>query len=137
MSRFSVLVMSILMSVIGLPAISEAASQVYDIVVYGGSCSGITAAIQAKRMGRSVVLLCPEEHVGGLTISGLGWTDTKDVNAIGGLAREFYHRIWQYYTDPAKWVYQQRSSYTSYVTQSGLCIQDDSQTMWTFEPHVA
>ncbi len=136
-SRFSIIVLSILMSVIGMPAISEAAGQVYDIVVYGGSCSGVTAAIQAKRMGRSVVLLCPEEHIGGLTISGLGWTDTKDVNAIGGLAREFYHRIWQYYTDPAKWVYLQRSSYTSYVSQSGLCIQDDNQTMWTFEPHVA
>ena len=48
------------------------------LLFMGGTCSGITAAIQAKRMGKDVVLVCPEEHLGGLTISGLGWTDTKD-----------------------------------------------------------
>ena len=108
----------------------------YDIVVYGGTCSGITAAIQAKRMGKDVVLVCPEEHLGGLTISGLGWTDTKDTNCIGGLSREFYHRIWQYYNDPDAWIYQSRSSY-NVGWQAGPGIQDSSQTMWTFEPHVA
>lgn len=107
-----------------------------DIVVYGGTCSGITAAIQAKRMGKSVVLVCPEEHLGGLTISGLGWTDTKDTDCIGGMAREFYHRIWVYYNDPAAWVYQSRSSYNP-SWQAGPAIQDASETMWTFEPHAA
>ncbi len=80
--------------------------------------------------------LCPEKHLGGLTISGLGWTDTKDTNCIGGLAREFYHRIWQYYNDPEVWVYQNRSSY-NVSWQAGSAIQESSQTMWTFEPHVA
>lgn len=113
-----------------------ACAQTYDIVVYGGTCSGITAAIQAKRMGKSVALVCPEEHLGGLTISGLGWTDTKDVNCIGGLSREFYHRIWLYYNNPAKWVYQTRSSY-NVSWQAGPGIQNASETMWTFEPHAA
>ncbi len=112
------------------------ADTTYDIVVYGGTCSGIAAAIQAKRMGKSVVLVCPEEHLGGLTISGLGWTDTKDTNCIGGLSREFYHRIWLYYNDPAAWIYQSRSSYNP-SWQAGPAIQDSSETMWTFEPHVA
>ncbi len=112
------------------------AENTYDIVVYGGTCSGITAAIQAKRMGKDVILVCPEEHLGGLTVSGLGWTDTKDTNCIGGLSREFYHRIWQYYNDPEAWVYQSRSSY-NVGWQAGSAVQESTQTMWTFEPHVA
>jgi len=120
----------------GLLLGSAGMAQTYDIVVYGGTCSGITAAIQAKRMGKSVVLVCPETHLGGLTISGLGWTDTKDANCIGGLAREFYHRIWLYYKNPGAWVYQSRSSYNP-GWQAGPAVQDASQTMWTFEPHVA
>ncbi len=111
-------------------------AETYDIVVYGGTCSGITAAIQAQRMGKSVVLVCPETHLGGLTISGLGWTDTKDANCVGGMAREFYHRIWQYYKNPDTWVYQSRSSYNP-SWQAGPAIQDASETMWTFEPHAA
>jgi hypothetical protein len=117
-------------------ASTAAAETVYDIVVYGGTCSGITAAIQAKRMGKSVILVCPETHLGGLTISGLGWTDTKDTNCIGGLSREFYHRIWLYYNNPAQWVYQTRSSY-SVSWQAGSAIQNSTETMWTFEPHAA
>ena len=31
----------------------------YDIVVYGGTSGGVTAAIQASRMGKSVVLIEP------------------------------------------------------------------------------
>jgi hypothetical protein len=119
-----------------LVSLCAGAEPVYDIVVYGGTCSGITAAIQAKRMGKSVVLVCPETHLGGLTISGLGWTDTKDANCVGGLAREFYHRIWQYYKNPDAWVYQSRSSYNP-SWQAGPAIQDASETMWTFEPRVA
>jgi hypothetical protein len=116
--------------------LASAAVNNYDIVVYGGTCSGITAAIQAERMGKSVVLVCPEEHIGGLTISGLGWTDTKDTGCIGGLAREFYHRIWLYYNSPETWVYQSRSSYNA-NWQAGPAVQDSNQTMWTFEPHAA
>lgn len=125
-----VLLMCLLFGTIGQ------ADTTYDIVVYGGTCSGITAAIQAHRMGKSVVLVCPEKHLGGLTISGLGWTDTKDTNCIGGMAREFYHRIWVYYNDPEAWVYQSRSSY-NVSWQAGAGIQDAAQTMWTFEPHAA
>src|SRR4029078_12637312 len=65
-----------------------------DIVVYGGTSSGIVAAIQAKRLGKSVVLIEPSEHLGGLTTGGLGATDIGNKTAIGGLARDFYHRVW-------------------------------------------
>ncbi len=127
---------SLLLVVLMTACGSSYADNSFDIVVYGGTCSGITAAIQAKRMGKNVALVCPEEHLGGLTISGLGWTDTKDTNCIGGLSREFYHRIWLYYNDPEAWIYQTRSSY-NVSWQAGAGIQDGTETMWTFEPHVA
>jgi hypothetical protein len=38
----------------------------YDVVVYGGTSAGVIAAVQAKRMGRSVVIVCPDKHLGGL-----------------------------------------------------------------------
>ena len=51
------------------------------------------AAVQAVRLGKSVVLLEPGLHLGGLTTGGLGATDIGNKGAIGGLSREFYHRI--------------------------------------------
>ena len=50
--------------------------RVRDIVIYGGTSAGITAAVQAKKMGNSVVVVSPDIHLGGLSSSGLGWTDS-------------------------------------------------------------
>ena len=72
----------------------------YDVVVYGGTSAGVIAAVQAKKMGKSVVIVCPDKHLGGLSSGGLGFTDTGDKSVIGGLSREFYHRIWQHYQEP-------------------------------------
>src|SRR4051812_27759965 len=83
----------------------------YDVVVYGGTSAGVTAAIQAQRMGKSVVLVCPDKHLGGLTSGGIGWTDTGDKAVIGGLAREFYHRVWKHYEQPDAWNWQNREAY--------------------------
>jgi hypothetical protein len=41
--------------------------QTTDVVVYGGTSAGIAAAIQVKRMGKSVLLIEPSGHLGGLT----------------------------------------------------------------------
>ncbi|MCA9210043.1 MAG: FAD-dependent oxidoreductase, partial [Planctomycetales bacterium] len=101
----------------------------YDVVVYGGTSAGITAAIQTVRMGKRVLLLEPSGHLGGLTSSGLGWTDTGDKRVIGGLAREFYRRVKAHYDRAESWPFEQRSEYTRYRSA------DDA--MWTFEPRVA
>ena len=61
----------------------------YDIVIYGGTSAGVAAAIQSSRMGKSVVLIEPSEHLGGLTTGGLGATDIGNKSAIGGISREF------------------------------------------------
>ncbi len=64
-----------------------------EVAVYGGTPAGVTAAIQAARMGRRTVLLSFNGHVGGLTSGGLTATDIGNKAAIGGLALEFYKRI--------------------------------------------
>jgi hypothetical protein len=65
----------------------------YDVVVYGGTPAGVTAAIQIAREGKKVVLLSFNQHVGGLTSGGLTATDIGNKESIGGMALEFYTRI--------------------------------------------
>lgn len=106
---------------------------VRDIVVYGGTSGGVVAAITAKRMGKSVVLIEPTLHLGGLTTGGLGATDIGNKRAIGGYSREFYERVHRYYLAPERWQQQTRESYFK-----GRTIQRENETaMWTFEPHAA
>jgi hypothetical protein len=105
-----------------------------DIVIYGATSGGVAAAIQAAREGRTVVLIEPTNFVGGLTTGGLGATDIGNKRAIGGLSREFYTRIFQYYSDESKWRQQTRSSYFERRPNGSSA---DEGTMWTFEPHVA
>ena len=64
-----------------------------DVCVYGGTSGGVTAAVAAARLGKNVVLICVNNHVGGMTASGLGVTDKGNVASIGGLAAEFYSRV--------------------------------------------
>jgi hypothetical protein len=115
------------------PAI-RAASAAYDVVIYGGTSAGIAAAIQTARMGKTAVLIEPTQHLGGLTTGGLGATDIGNKRAIGGIAREFYGRIWEHYQKPESWKYQKREEY---VNRRGSANDPNEKTMWTFEPHVA
>jgi hypothetical protein len=121
---------SLLLSLLGLTATLSA----QDIVIYGGTSGGITAAIQAAREGRTAVLIEPTKFLGGLTTGGLGATDIGNKKAIGGLSREFYAAIGSYYAKDDKWVHQTRSDYFSRRPHGNAA---DEGTMWTFEPHVA
>ena len=103
----------------------------YDVVVYGGTAAGVTAAVQAAELGRSVVLIEAGAHIGGLTSGGLGATDIGNKAAIGGLSRQFYSRVWAHYADDSAWTWQKQSEYRS------RRAQPDDQAMWTFEPHIA
>lgn len=105
-----------------------------DVIVYGGTSGGIAAAIQTRRMGKSVILIEPSEHLGGLTTGGLGQTDIGNKAAIGGISREFYRRVRQYYEQADAWRWQAREDYRS-IGQSASTAEEE--TMWTFEPHVA
>jgi hypothetical protein len=117
-------------------AFAGAQTVTYDVVVYGGTSAGIIAAVQAKRMGKSVVVVAPEKHLGGLSAGGLGFTDTGDKSVIGGLSREFYQRVWSHYDRPEAWKWQKREQYGN--KGQGTPAMDGAQrTMWIFEPHVA
>ncbi len=83
----------------------------FDICVYGASASGVMAAIQSGRSGKKVVLISTINHVGGLPTSGLTATDMNRNIMIGGLAREFYQRVYNYYLDPAVWKNQTREEF--------------------------
>lgn len=113
-----------------------AATKEYDIVVYGGNSAAIIAAVQAVQMKKTVVVVSPDEHLGGLSSGGLGWTDTGDKSVIGGLSRQFYHRIWKHYQDDPAWVWQRREQYGN-RGQGTAAIDGENRTMWIFEPHVA
>ena len=111
-----------------------------DICVFGGTSAGIAAAVQAHRMGKTAVLVEPGTHLGGLTAGGLGATDIGNKAAIGGVSREFYHRVALYYSRPEAWSREKREDYFSRRTSGQAKASDLSSsnaTMWTFEPHVA
>ncbi|HOO98013.1 MAG TPA: FAD-dependent oxidoreductase [Bacteroidales bacterium] len=107
-----------------------------DVIVYGGTSSAVTTAVQVSRMGRSVIIVSPDTHLGGLSSSGLGFTDTGKKEVIGGLAREFYQMIYQHYQKPESWKWQNKSEYGN-RGQGSPAIDGERRTMWIFEPHVA
>lgn len=100
-----------------------------DVIVYGGTSAGVTAAVQVARMGHSVILIEPTKHIGGLTSGGLGFTDSGDKRVIGGLSREFYQRVRKHYDDEAAWSQEKPTEYARY--------RANEDAMWTFEPKVA
>lgn len=110
-----------------------AAQEAFDIVIYGGTAGGAATAIQARRMGKTVVIIEPGKHLGGLTSGGLGATDIGNKAAIGGISREFYQRVRKHYSDPSNWTREKPEQYRSGRGSEGA--QED--TMWTFEPSVA
>ena len=69
----------------------------FDVVIYGGTASGVIAAIAAAKEGLRVALVEPGRHVGGMISGGLSHTDYGDPSVIGGLALEFYERVARHY----------------------------------------
>ena len=106
----------------------------YDVVVYGGTSAGIVAAVQAARMGKTVVVIEPRNHFGGLTTGGLGQTDIGNKHVIGGISREFYESIAQKYSIPESWKWQNIEKYNNYGQGEN---EKSINSMWTFEPKVA
>ena len=107
-----------------------------DVIVYGGTSSAVATAVQVARMGKSVIIVSPDKHLGGLSSSGLGFTDTGNKAVIGGVAREFYQLIYQHYQKPESWKWQKQSEYGN-KGQGSPAIDGENRTMWIFEPHAA
>ena len=125
-----------LLALLCLCAYRLTAAENFDIVIYGGTSAGVIAAVQAKKMGKSVVIVGPDRHLGGLSSGGLGYTDSGDKSVIGGLSRNFYHRVWQYYQQPETWVHQKREAFGN-KGQGTVAMDQRERTMWIFEPSIA
>jgi hypothetical protein len=100
----------------------------YDIVVYGGTSAGVMAAYTAKTMGKSVLLIEPTKHLGGLTSGGLGYTDIGNKYAITGLAREFYRKVGNHYGKLEQWIFEPHVAeriFYEYIDKAGIEIWFD------------
>jgi hypothetical protein len=113
---------AMLLTAVTAIAAPAAERHVADVVVYGATASGVIAAVAAAREGKSVILLDPARHVGGMVSGGLGATDTGKRGAIGGYSREFFDHIREHYA----------KTYGPTSPQLKACADG-----FHFEPHVA
>ncbi len=122
-----------LLSSLGVNAVAASAPRPVerDIVIYGATSAGIAAAVQAVRMGKSVVIVEPGDRIGGLTTGGLGRTDIGNKQAIGGISLEFYTAVAQYYQEPKAWKWEKRAD--TRAPKGHI----DGDSMWVFEPSAA
>ena len=121
-----------------LSASGAGAGPEYDLVIYGATPAGVAAAVQAKRMGLRAVLIEPTTRIGGLTTGGLGRTDVGTKETYGGIAREFYAAVADWYRDPAHWTRETRDGYAAKMKAANdRRFLPDADTMWCFEPSAA
>ncbi len=114
-----------------LPSYSAVAQQTpvtVDICVYGGTSAGVIAAYTAKKAGKSVILIEPGRHLGGLTTGGLGFTDIGNKYAISGLALDFYRRLGTHYGTFEQWIFEPgvaENLFGEYVKRGGITVLYD------------
>ncbi|MEQ7802103.1 FAD-dependent oxidoreductase [Pedobacter sp. ASV1-7] len=110
----------------------------YDICVYGESASGVITAIQSGRLGKKVVLVSKNNHVGGLVTSGLTATDMNRNEVVGGLTREFYQRLYNYYLKPEAWVNQNRDEFfIKSLKRTYKGKNEERKMQWVYESKIA
>ena len=67
-------------------AASAADNDSPDICIYGGTASGVMAAVTAVKQGRTAVIVEPSRWFGGMTGGGLSHVDWGREKAVGGTA---------------------------------------------------
>lgn len=118
--------------------VAQGATIKTDVCIYGESASGVVAAIQSARLGKKTVLVSKNSHVGGLATSGLTATDINRQDQVGGIAAEFYGRIWDYYIQPEVWRNQTREEFMeSSKKRTFTGKNDDRQIQWVYESGIA
>ena len=70
----------------------------YDIIIAGGGMSGVSAAIQAERLGTDVLIVEPTGMLGGqATAAGVSTMDDMSRLPETGLYREFIDKVQEHY----------------------------------------
>ncbi|QEC80234.1 FAD-dependent oxidoreductase [Mucilaginibacter ginsenosidivorax] len=109
-----------------LPARAQSTKAIEtDVCIYGGTCAGVIAAYTAKKMGKTVVLVEPGNHLGGMTSGGLGYTDIGNKYVVTGLARDFYRKIGQHYGKFEQWIFEPKVAeaiFNQYVKTAGFTV---------------
>ncbi|HZZ43155.1 MAG TPA: FAD-dependent oxidoreductase [Tepidisphaeraceae bacterium] len=98
--------LTIFLSLLGASWAQAAAPIDVDVCVYGGTSAGVIAAEAVAKAGKSVVLVEPGRHLGGLTSGGLGKTDIGNKMVIGGMSREFYELVGKAYGTEEAWLFE-------------------------------
>lgn len=96
-----------------------------DICIYGATAAGVMAAYTAKKLGKSVILIEPGTHLGGMTSGGLGYTDIGNKYAITGLSRDFYRKIGAHYGKFEQWIFEPhvaRKFLQQYLDEAGIKV---------------
>jgi hypothetical protein len=138
MRRIAIMLIFVLIAILNNNTYATDEQTKFDICVYGESASGVIAAIQGARLGKSVVLISKNKHVGGLATSGLTATDMNRNDMVGGLAREFYQRVYRFYLNPTVWRNQNRDGFFINSAKRTYKGKNDERTMqWVYESGVA
>lgn len=116
--------------------LSAAETTKVDFCIYGGTSGAVAAAVQAKRMKRTVVIVSPDRFLGGMTSGGLGFTDIGDERILGGLSAEFFQKVYQHYQKDEAWKWQGKDTFAN-KGQGGPAMNHKEKTMSLFEPSVA
>jgi hypothetical protein len=96
-----------------------------DVCIYGGTSAGVIAAYTAKKMGKSVILIEPGKHLGGMSSGGLGFTDIGNKYVVTGLARDFYRRVGLQYGKFEQWIFEPHvaeSVFNNYVKRAQVNV---------------
>lgn len=102
----------------------------YDVIIYGGTPAGITAAIEVANSNKSVLLISPEgTYLGGMITNGLGATDYTSSAIIGGTTKDFFKELKSFYSDDSNWFAGTKESFYKYNSYPEMM-------MW-FEPKAA
>jgi hypothetical protein len=100
------------------------------VVIYGANSAGVIAAYTAKTMGKSVILIEPSNHLGGLTTGGLGYTDIGNKYAVTGLSRDFYRRLGKHYGKLEQWIFEPsvaKSVFQDYLDRADIKVHYEHQ----------
>lgn len=149
MAQFSLVACASLILLPHAYALSHPNHYQHDVVIYGGTSGGIASAIQLSRLNRTVALIEPSDHFGGIAVDGFGASDVdsqvRSLNlqgrmpptilnhrqpefqnspGIGSLGIEFYRRISTRYGNADAF-------------DTALKAHTKNKTLWRFESHVA